>query len=112
MTQEPTERSALKLTHCVIAPPVQRRRAVTGVFWLAVLMLLRPYGVGIATAQTENRIVANPPMLEIQQGTLPKSTLLALPAAPRMTDKKTLDLNIVYTQSSIYNPAADRADKV
>jgi FtsP/CotA-like multicopper oxidase with cupredoxin domain len=51
-------------------------------------------------------------MLEIQQGTLPKSTLLAQPAAPRMTGKKTLDLNIVYTESSIYNPATGRADKV
>jgi hypothetical protein len=74
--------------------------------------LLCPYGVDIAAAQTDNRIVTNPPMLEIQQGTLPKSTLLAQPAAPRMTGKKTLDLNIVYTESSIYNPATGRADKV
>jgi L-ascorbate oxidase len=112
MTQEPTEGNALGLPYCIPARAAERWRPISGVFWLVVVILLCPYSVGIAAAQTENRIVTNPPKLEIQQGTLPKSTLLAQPAAPSMTGKKTLDLNIVYTQSSIYNPATGRPDKV
>jgi L-ascorbate oxidase len=68
--------------------------------------------IALAWAQGGGRIVANPPTLEVQQGTLPKSTLMALPAASRMTGKKTFDLNILYTESSLYNPADGRADTV
>jgi L-ascorbate oxidase len=75
-------------------------------------VLLGVLGIGSAGAQVADRIVANPPLLGVQQGVLPKTTLLAAPAGSRMTTKKALDLNVVYTDSSIYNPGTGRADKV
>ena len=75
-------------------------------------MLLLSNAVGVTRAQADERILSNPPPLQIEQGTQPKATLLAQPAAPRMVNKKSLDLNIVYTKSAIYNPATGRDDKV
>jgi Multicopper oxidase len=75
-------------------------------------VLLGVLGIGSAGAQVADRIVASPPLLGVQRGVLPKTTLLAAPAGPRMTTKKALDLNVVYTDSSIYNPGTGRADKV
>jgi len=62
----------------------------------------------IESAAAQGRVLANPPKLGVQQGVAPKVTLQALPAAPRMTTKKSLDLNIVYTRtpSIIRAPAA------
>ena len=48
----------------------------------------------------------------MRQGALPMTTMMAASAAPGMTTKKTLDLNVVYADSSIYNPATGRANKV
>jgi L-ascorbate oxidase len=87
------------------------RRAAAGLCW-PLAMLAGVYGIGSAAAQVGERIVANPPTLGVQQGTVPKLTLQAAPPPSRMTTKKSLDLNIVYTDSSIYNPATGRADKV
>jgi L-ascorbate oxidase len=66
----------------------------------------------IGSAAAQGRILANPPKLGAQQGVLPRATLQAVPAAPRMTTKKSLDLNVVYSDSSIYNPGTGRADHV
>ncbi len=85
---------------------------VTGAAALILPMLFSTGFVSRAAAQNEQRLFANPPPLEVHKGVLPKSTLLAEPAAPRMTDKKTLDLTIAYTESHIYNPATGREDKV
>src|SRR5262249_41470207 len=82
-----------------------------GVLWPAALML-GLQGIGVAAAQEAGRIVANPPLLEIRRGVLPKTTLLSVPAAPSMATKKSLDLNVAYIDSSIYNPATGRVDKV
>src|ERR1700730_267137 len=65
-----------------------------------------------ATAQVAERVVTNPPTLGVQQGVVPRVTLQALPAAPRMTTKKSLDLDIVYTPSHLYNPSTGRNDNV
>jgi L-ascorbate oxidase len=66
----------------------------------------------IESAAAQGRVLANPPKLGVQQGVAPKVTLQALPAAPRMTTKKSLDLNIVYTPHTIYNPGTGRSDNV
>jgi FtsP/CotA-like multicopper oxidase with cupredoxin domain len=56
--------------------------------------------------------VANPPKFELRQGA-PKSTLMAeRPATGRTGGEKQLDLNIVYTDSTLYNPGTGRKDRV
>jgi L-ascorbate oxidase len=87
------------------------RRSTAGVLGLAAFML-GPHGVESAAAQAQDRVVSNPPLLEIQKGKVPKKTLLALPGPASLTDKKTLELNIDYTPSAIYNPATNAYDKV
>ena len=84
---------------------------MAGALWLAAFMM-GPHGVESAAAQARDRVVANPPLLEIQKGTVPKKTLLALPPSARLTDKKTLDLKIDYTPSEIFNGGTGRWDKV
>lgn len=79
--------------------------------WL-IAVLLGMHAIGSAAAQVGDRVIANPPVLGVQRGLLPKTTLLAPPAPARMTTKKSLDLDVVYTDSSIYNPGTGRADKV
>jgi len=69
-------------------------------------------GNGTAPAQSENRVVADPPLLKIQQGIAPKAALMVQPTAARLPTQKQLDLNIVYTESTIYDPGASRYDKV
>lgn len=66
-----------------------------------------------AAAQTEERALINPKPIDIRVGTAPKRSLMALPpAGPRTAGEKQLDLNIVYTDSAIYNPATGRKDRV
>jgi FtsP/CotA-like multicopper oxidase with cupredoxin domain len=66
-----------------------------------------------AGAQTESRVIGKPPLIEIYPGSAPKSTLMALPRGePRMSGEKQLELNVVYTDSAIYNPATGRKEKV
>src|SRR5262249_40044634 len=86
-------------------------RSIAGVLGLAAFML-GPHGAERAAAQAKDRVVTNPPVLEIQKGTVPKKTLLALPPSARLTDKKTLDLKIDYTPSEIFNGGTARWDKV
>jgi len=66
-----------------------------------------------AAAPTEERLVINPPKIRMLEGTAPKTTLLALPPpGPRTTTEKQLDLNVVYTESAIFNPATGRKERV
>ena len=53
-------------------------------------------GNGTAPAQSENRVVADPPLLKIQQGIAPKAALMVQPTAARLPTQKQLDLNRVY----------------
>ena len=69
-------------------------------------------GNGTAAAQIGERVVADPPLLKIQQGIAPKAALMVQPTAARLPTQKQLDLNIVYTESKIYDPDAGRYDKV
>jgi L-ascorbate oxidase len=70
--------------------------------------------IGSASAQVTDRVVNNPPLLQVQQGALPRTTLMAAPAPSRMTSKKSLDLDVTYPERNvyIYNPAEGRADRV
>jgi FtsP/CotA-like multicopper oxidase with cupredoxin domain len=87
-------------------------RLVASAVWFATPLPLLVNWIGPAEAEAESRVVANPPLLEIQQGTAPKSTLMALPNASRLSTEKQLDLDIVYTDSKIYNPGTGRDDKL
>jgi L-ascorbate oxidase len=102
-------------TMCVITVVVRgflQRRPSYALLRFGLALLLLTSALGVVRAQTDERVLSNPPPLRIQQGTQPTTTLLAAPAPPAMVNKKTLDLNIVYTNSAIYNPATGRNDKV
>lgn len=81
---------------------------------------LGPHGIGRAAAQEASRTVENPPMMEIKRvvknppelKALPKNAPMQPPSAQREGAEKTIDLNVVYTESKIYNPATGRDDKV
>jgi L-ascorbate oxidase len=104
-------RSTMRVITVVVRSFLQRRPSCALLrFGLALLLLSS--ALGVAKAQTDERVLSNPPPLQIQQGTQPTTTLLAAPAPPAMVNKKTLDLNIQYTNSAIYNPATGRNDKV
>ena len=87
-------------------------------------LLVLVAGVGTASAQsapaeqsaparTDDRTFVNPAKIDIRVGTAPKSTLMALPpSTPRTEGDKQLDLNIVYSDSAIYNPGTGRKDRV
>ncbi|MGR9015087.1 MAG: multicopper oxidase family protein, partial [Gammaproteobacteria bacterium] len=64
-------------------------------------------------AEPQQRIMENPPLLELQKEPEPHTTLLAAPkAGSRIGTEKRLDLNIVYTNGTLYNPATGLYDKV
>lgn len=75
-------------------------------------VLLMVLGTQHAAAQATDRTVHNPPLIDVRRGEQPKINLLAAPAPASMTTKATLDLNVTYTDSTIYNPATGRADRV
>ncbi len=76
---------------------------------LTALLAMQP-----AMAEQDDRIFENPPLL--QQRGAPATTGLSLMSAqqptPRLGSEKQLDLNIVYTDSTLYNPATQSYDKV
>lgn len=66
-----------------------------------------------ASAVAEERVVSDPPLLEVHKGTAPRTTLMALPlGTPRMTSEKELDLTIEMADGQFYNPYSGRYDKV
>jgi len=82
-----------------------------GLLYCAAILILSTASISSAWAQ--QRIVSDPPLLDVKKGTAPRTTLMALPlGAPRMASEKQLDLNIEFTESKIYNPASGRYDSV
>jgi FtsP/CotA-like multicopper oxidase with cupredoxin domain len=79
---------------------------------LATGLLAQVIAGSTAIAQSESRVVADPPPLAIQQGKAPRATMMAAPSAANLSAEKQLDLNVVYTDSQIYNPGTGRSDKV
>ena len=78
---------------------------------LALFAALSPLASS-ASAQ-ERGAIANPPVLPMQRGIVPKANLLGLPLSkPVMSNKAQLDLRVVYTNNELYNPATGRYDKV
>jgi FtsP/CotA-like multicopper oxidase with cupredoxin domain len=56
-------------------------------------------------AAPEERILENPPLLELRKEPTPRTTLLAAPTAtPGVRAEKQFDLDIVYTDAKLYNP--------
>lgn len=65
-----------------------------------------------ASAQAEtSRIVSNPPLLELQRKA-PARGLRAIPGVAPGGKEAKLDLNVVYTNSQLWNPATGRHDPV
>jgi FtsP/CotA-like multicopper oxidase with cupredoxin domain len=95
-------------------PPRSRSPAPRKIFARearALVLLLS--SSGLCAAQTPDRIFANPPRLEKQVGAPAPQTEMSLSQnALVMAGKRRLDLNIVYTDSRIWNPATNRLDKV
>ena len=82
-----------------------------GLLYCAAILTL--VTASISSAWAQQRIVSDPPLLDVKKGTAPRTTLMALPlGAPRMASEKQLDLNIEFTESKIYNPASGRYDTV
>jgi FtsP/CotA-like multicopper oxidase with cupredoxin domain len=71
-------------------------------------LALAAFGAVPAAAQTAERVITNPRVLG--EGTAPASMMLR--ALPPLPHEKVLDLNIVYTDGQLYNPATGTYDKV
>lgn len=66
-----------------------------------------------AQAAPEDRILENPPLLELRQQPIPQTTSLAAPKSiPGVRAEKQFDLNIKKTPGQLYNPATQRFDNV
>jgi L-ascorbate oxidase len=66
-----------------------------------------------AWAELAKRVVENPPLLELKKETPIVTTIMAFPQAEsKGLAEKQLDLNVVYTDSTLYNPASGRLDNV
>ena len=90
---------------------------------LAVLALVLFNAQPVAAQADTSRIVSNPPLLELKRKTVPGLPLKAAPgaaleAAPgaaipaQLSKEASLDLNVVYTDGQIWNPAQRRNDAV
>jgi L-ascorbate oxidase len=80
---------------------------------LAAMTPLALWSASPARAEVEERVVEDPPRLELRKRPLPRMTLMPRPKpGPRAGEERQLDLNIVYTDSQLYNPATGKYDKV
>ncbi|BBA34458.1 putative multicopper oxidases [Methylocaldum marinum] len=85
----------------------------TATITLAALAPLAFWSASPARAAVEERVVEDPPRLELREGTQSRMTLMPRPTpGPRVGMERELDLNIVYTDSQLYNPATGKYDKV
>ncbi|MBK8208615.1 MAG: multicopper oxidase domain-containing protein [Rhodospirillales bacterium] len=91
--------------------------SAAGVVALAAVILVA--GVARVAAQTnasgqiEDRALINPKPIDTLVGTAPKLTLMGLPPqTPRTAGEKQIELNVVYSDSAIYNPGTGRKDRV
>lgn len=71
----------------------------------------------VAAQGESTRIVSNPPLLELKRKPIASVRLKAAPgteagALPQLSREASLDLNVVYTDGQIWNPAARRNDPV
>jgi FtsP/CotA-like multicopper oxidase with cupredoxin domain len=84
---------------------------------IIALTVMTPIASGSASpAQVDvaERVMENPPLLELREKAPPRATLMALSEAggTRAGIERQFDLNIVYTNGKLYNPATRRYDKV
>ncbi|CAI8902905.1 hypothetical protein [Methylocaldum szegediense] len=57
------------------------------------------------------RVVEDPPQLQLRKGPPTRTTLMPLPKpGPSPGQERQLELNIVYSDSQLYNPATGRYD--
>lgn len=81
-----------------------------GVACALASVLISVLASAIAHAEDARRTFANPPRIKTEVSREPNTTLLnTVDTAPPI---KQLDLNVVYTDSQLYNPAEGRWDKV
>jgi L-ascorbate oxidase len=87
--------------------------AIPSSLFLAVALTLPQAAVAQSAAASAERIIENPPKLELVRKatrSLLKSTMPR--AATPSADEAALDLNVVYTTGKIWNPASQRYDTV
>lgn len=76
---------------------------------MAVLLDAQPVGA----QATGPRVFGNPPLLELRREPAPVPRARAPAGAPAAVSREArLDLDVVYTDGTLYNPATGRADKV
>lgn len=80
---------------------------------LSLSFLFLGTALPLARAETTNRLIENPPLLKFRKEPMPSSMLMTLPQQEvnEFTEKQ-LELNIVYTDSQLYNPATGKFDRV
>jgi L-ascorbate oxidase len=79
-----------------------------------ILAALVVMNAQVAHAQTEEpRVIGNPPLLELKRKAMRSALVTAAPrAAAGVENEASLDLNIIYTDGKIWNPAVQRFDQV
>ncbi len=89
------------------------RRVRLGLTLALIQCTLMSFHVQTAGAQAEKpRLVGNPPALELKRKAPPGALARAAAEAEAASHEASLDLNIVYTDGHIWNPAAGRPDRV
>ncbi|AZZ92307.1 multicopper oxidase family protein [Hahella sp. KA22] len=86
----------------------------TRITWILVNLILLALVLPVH-AETSRRSISNPPVLELKKGApLATTNLKSIPTSgsPRVGTERHLDLNIVYTDSRLYNPATASYDNV
>jgi FtsP/CotA-like multicopper oxidase with cupredoxin domain len=80
---------------------------------LAAMTPIASWSASSVEADIAKRVMENPPLLELRKEAPARVTLMARPqTGPRAGLERQFDLNIIYTDGQLYNPATGRYDKV
>lgn len=80
---------------------------------LAAMVPIALWSAAPARADAAERRVENPPLLELRKESPARATLMARPqTGPKAGLERQFDLDIVYTDGQLYNPATGQYDKV
>lgn len=102
-----------RLSESAEADSTPRARRIGLIIVLVTISQTMLWSLPPVWAAGVERTAPNPPLLELRKAA-PRTTLMALPSAgqPRAGIERQLDLNLVYSDSKLYNPGTGRYDKV
>lgn len=102
-----------RLSESAEADSTPRARRIGLIIVLVTISQTMLWSLPPVWAAGGERTAPNPPLLELRKAA-PRTTLMALPSAgqPRAGIERQLDLNLVYSDSKLYNPGTGRYDKV